>query len=55
MQMLGARDAAMFLVNKAHERANGTGDNISIAILKVEPLLMGDWLRDTLDPTAKVL
>lgn len=38
MQMLGARDAAMFLVNKARERANGGGDNISIAILKVEPL-----------------
>ncbi|RMX08072.1 serine/threonine-protein phosphatase [Corticibacter populi] len=38
VQMLGARDAAMFLTNKARERANGGGDNLSMAILKIEPL-----------------
>ncbi|PAT31224.1 serine/threonine protein phosphatase [Vandammella animalimorsus] len=37
-QMLNARDAAMFLVNKANERAGGSSDNISVAIIKIEPL-----------------
>ncbi|THU04025.1 serine/threonine-protein phosphatase [Lampropedia puyangensis] len=39
IQMLNAKEASMFLVNKARERANGTGDNLSIVIFKLEPLM----------------
>lgn len=38
VQMLGVQDAVRFLINKARERANGTGDNISVIVLKLEPL-----------------
>lgn len=32
------RDAVEILVGEARRRAHGTGDNISIAVLKLEPL-----------------
>lgn len=38
VDVLGAKDAAMFLVEKARERSRGRGDNISIVIAKMLPL-----------------
>jgi PPM family protein phosphatase len=35
---LPAREAAEFLIEKARSRANGGGDNLSIIIIKLEPL-----------------
>jgi serine/threonine protein phosphatase PrpC len=35
---LSPREAAEFLVNKARERARGGGDNLSLAMIKLEPL-----------------
>ena len=35
---LSPREASEFLIDKARARAKGTGDNISLAILKLEPL-----------------
>jgi len=36
--MLGAREACEFLIQKARSRAKGMGDNLSLAIVKFEPL-----------------
>lgn len=35
---LSPREASEFLIEKARARAKGTGDNLSLAILKLEPL-----------------
>ena len=35
---LSPREASEFLIEKARARAKGTGDNVSLAILKLEPL-----------------
>jgi serine/threonine protein phosphatase PrpC len=35
---LGPREASEMLVNKARQRANGGGDNISLALVRVDPL-----------------
>lgn len=39
VELLTAKEAAMFLVGKARERAHGVGDNLSVVIFKLEPLL----------------
>ncbi len=38
MSTLSARDASEFLISKARSRAHGHGDNLSLIILKFEPL-----------------
>ncbi len=38
MAMLTPREACEFLIQKARSRANGTGDNLSLSIVKIEPL-----------------
>ncbi len=38
MHSLPPRDGAELLVNKARQRAKGTGDNLSLAIVRVDPL-----------------
>ena len=38
VDMLSAREACEFLVQKARTRAKGTGDNLSLIIVKLEPL-----------------
>ena len=38
LSSLSPREATSFLVDKARERAHGTGDNLSLAIVKLEPL-----------------
>jgi PPM family protein phosphatase len=38
VDMLSAREACEFLVQKARTRAKGTGDNLSLVIVKLEPL-----------------
>jgi serine/threonine protein phosphatase PrpC len=38
IEMLSAREACEFLVNKARTRAQGSGDNLSLVIVKLEPL-----------------
>ncbi|MDH4134479.1 MAG: serine/threonine-protein phosphatase, partial [Gammaproteobacteria bacterium] len=35
---LSAREASEFLIQKARTRANGSGDNLSLVIVKLEPL-----------------
>ncbi|MFZ4624224.1 MAG: PP2C family protein-serine/threonine phosphatase [Rhodoferax sp.] len=35
---LSARDASEFLIEKARSRAKGGGDNLSLAVVKIEPL-----------------
>ena len=37
LSTLTPREASEFLVEKARQRADGTGDNLSLAILKIEP------------------
>ena len=39
LQTLPPRDASQFLVEKARSRAMGHGDNLSLAIVKIEPLV----------------
>jgi serine/threonine protein phosphatase PrpC len=41
VQSLPPRDASQFLVEKARSRAMGHGDNLSLAIVKIEPLADG--------------
>ena len=38
---LSAREASEFLIEKARSRAGGVGDNLSLAIIKLEPLALG--------------
>ncbi len=38
LSTLSARDASEFLISKAHSRGRGRGDNMSLIILKFEPL-----------------
>ncbi len=38
LDRLSAREAAEFLIDKARERAQGSGDNLSVVVVKVEPL-----------------
>jgi PPM family protein phosphatase len=38
LSTLSAREASEFLIEKARDRARGTGDNLSLVIVKVEPL-----------------
>ena len=38
LEGLSAREASEFLIDKARERAQGGGDNLSLAIVKIEPL-----------------
>ena len=38
LNRLPARDAAEFLIDKARERAQGSGDNLTVIVLKFEPL-----------------
>ena len=38
MSTLSARDASEFLISKARSRAHGRGDNLSLIIIKFEPL-----------------
>ena len=35
---LGVREASEMLISKARQRARGTGDNLSLALVRVEPL-----------------
>lgn len=37
LNTLTPREASEFLVEKARQRADGTGDNLSLAIIKIEP------------------
>ncbi|MBS0403533.1 MAG: serine/threonine-protein phosphatase, partial [Proteobacteria bacterium] len=37
LNTLNPREASEFLIEKARQRANGVGDNLSLVILKVEP------------------
>ena len=38
LSALPPREASEMLVNKARQRARGGGDNLSLAILRVDPL-----------------
>lgn len=38
LDRLSAREAAEFLIDKARERAQGSGDNLSVVVVKLEPL-----------------
>lgn len=38
LSALSAREAAQFIIEKARERAQGGGDNLSLVIVKLEPL-----------------
>ena len=38
LDRLSAREAAEFLIDKARERAHGSGDNLSLVVVKLEPL-----------------
>lgn len=38
LSSLSAREASEFLIEKARNRANGGGDNLSLVVVKVEPL-----------------
>lgn len=38
LSTLGAREATEFLIDKARSRAHGGGDNLSLVIVKLEPL-----------------
>ena len=38
LSMLSAREATEFLIQKARSRARGGGDNLSLVIIKLEPL-----------------
>jgi serine/threonine protein phosphatase PrpC len=38
LSSLSAREASEFLIEKARTRANGGGDNLSLVIVKLEPL-----------------
>jgi serine/threonine protein phosphatase PrpC len=38
LERLSAREASEFLIEKARQRAGGRGDNLSLAIVKLEPL-----------------
>lgn len=38
IQALIPREASEMLINKARQRAHGTGDNLSLALVKLEPL-----------------
>jgi serine/threonine protein phosphatase PrpC len=38
VERLAAPEAAQAMVQRARDRANGGGDNISVAIIEVEPL-----------------
>ena len=38
LSMLSPREAAEFLIQKARSRARGGGDNLSLVIIKLEPL-----------------
>jgi serine/threonine protein phosphatase PrpC len=38
LSSLSAREASEFLIEKARVRANGGGDNLSLVIVKLEPL-----------------
>jgi len=37
-RLLSPREASQFLIERARMRASGSGDNMSLAIVKVEPL-----------------
>ena len=39
LSTLGPREATEFLIDKARTRAHGTGDNLSLIIVKLEPLV----------------
>ncbi len=38
LNRLSAREAAEYLIDKARERAQGSGDNLSLVVVKLEPL-----------------
>jgi serine/threonine protein phosphatase PrpC len=38
LSTLSAREASEFLIEKARSRARGGGDNLSIVVVKLEPL-----------------
>jgi serine/threonine protein phosphatase PrpC len=38
LSTLSAREATEFLIEKARTRARGGGDNLSIVVVKLEPL-----------------
>lgn len=38
LDRLSAREAVEFLIDKARERAQGSGDNLSVVVVKLEPL-----------------
>jgi serine/threonine protein phosphatase PrpC len=38
LSTLSAREATEFLIEKARSRGHGTGDNLSLVIVKLEPL-----------------
>jgi serine/threonine protein phosphatase PrpC len=38
LSSLSAREASEFLIDKARSRARGSGDNLSLVIVKLEPL-----------------
>ena len=38
LSMLSPREATEFLIQKARSRARGGGDNLSLVIVKLEPL-----------------
>jgi serine/threonine protein phosphatase PrpC len=38
LSSLSAREATEFLIEKARARANGGGDNLSLVVVKLEPL-----------------
>jgi serine/threonine protein phosphatase PrpC len=38
LSALSPREATEFLIDKARSRAHGTGDNLSLVVVKLEPL-----------------
>jgi hypothetical protein len=38
LSTLSAREASEFLIQKARSRARGNGDNLSLVVVKFEPL-----------------
>ena len=38
LSMLSPREVTEFLIQKARARARGTGDNLSLIVVKLEPL-----------------
>ena len=52
-RLLSPREASQFLIERARMRATGTGDNMSLAIVKVEPIPASSSKPDKADKAEK--